>query len=382
MKLDFFLSFAVLLQVVVTSVQSLLPLLGFISVEQAAALRVVVTVATYAPAIYAIMRRNMLKLVVAFSLYSLIALVSYVLFPHTHKFLESNEAIVFTPIVILTALAIASIRNIEMFRITLLWISRVCVVVSVMYYLAFTLSPFKEDDEAYSMSFGYSMLLPMLFLVMQTHFYDKIASFVILVVVVLIGSRGPVAVAGLYYVAYFLLFNRNSKHSFRILLLMVVLGVATISILPKYVDVDSSRTLKLITTGEVVSHDSGRGDLLYNDAERIIMDSPVVGWGIGSDRDLLGFYVHNIFLEMMIHYGILFGPLIILMLIVSFLRIYRNKQMIEPYGGRPFFLITFLYGFVPLIVSNSYLQDTKFAFFLGFLLLLSRRAKNKRVAVV
>ena len=58
----------------------------------------------------------------------------------------------------------------------------------------------------------------------------------------------------------------------------------------------NSRTMFLLQEGELISHDSGREENVYSIVRPLIMERPIFGWGIGSDRYFLdGAYSHYIF---------------------------------------------------------------------------------------
>lgn len=368
MKGDLYLSFVVLFQMIVTTIQLLLPLLGLASTEIAATYRVAITFLTYIPGIVIVMRRRLVSLLMAFASYFILLLISYAFFPASHRFIESSQAVSLTPIAILTMLFMMSIRDFGNFKKMLLIVSRIAVFISLLYVVAHTLSPFREFDDTYSMAFGYSMLLPAMFLFTQQRYLDEAASLLLFVLILLDGSRGPFLVLGIFYVFY-TLFLSLKKTKMRMILVGGVAAAVAIMILPQLDSFQNSRTMYLLQGGELVSHDSGRNEKMYSVIIPHIVERPLLGWGLGADRYFLGgAYSHNIFLEVYLHYGIFIGSFLFLWLFCYCLRIYRSPLMRNIPSEKEMFIIMFLYGFIPKLFSGSYLIDFPFAIFMGYLL--------------
>lgn len=369
MKKDYYLSFVVLLQLIITTFQLLLPLYGLVSIERAATLRIVVTLATFLPGIIIVFQRKPKLLFLFFIGYAFFLLFNYIFYPASHEFIESSRAYTLTPISILTVLFVVSIRDFDNFLRVLLYISRLCPLVGALYVFGMKVMPFVDEESTYSMSFGYSFLLPTLFLFHQDKLVDKVLSLLLLMMILADGSRGPVIVCALFYM-YELLFATKAKNKVKVLALFVVLVATSVWILTKSDYMESSRTLILAMNGELVSHDSGRTDMLYVPAIKKIEESPVLGWGIGSDRDLLGFYTHNVFLEVFMHYGYFGGGILFLFYFINCVRAFNKKNKLALQGGRSLYIMLFLFGFVPLLVSGSYLISFHFAVLIGYMIRL------------
>ena len=368
---DKYLSFVILFQMIAVTIQSLLPLSGLISVEGAATMRIVVTLLTYIPGIYIVFLRKPRLLVFSMLFYFLFLFFNYLLFPASHTFIESSYAFTLTPISVLTALMIICIDDFLVFTRVLLSISRWSVFIAVVYVIAYSISPFKEMDDTYSMSFGYSMLLPAMYLFTQSGIKDKLCSFILFVLILFCASRGSLVVLGVFYLIDIFLFE-SPRTKISVILLVFVLSVIGISFLPHYIDIESSRTFSLFESGELLSHDSGREDKLYSILNPIIMESPIWGWGVGADRQCLdGVYSHNVFYELFVHYGIVGGGVLLMVFFVWCSRLFFSEQIRCEIGNRQMFIMMFLYGFVPLLVSGSYLIEIFFAIMIGYFVRVS-----------
>lgn len=377
MKSDLYLSFVVFFQMIVVTLQLLLPLLGLASVDQAAMYRVLITLLTYLPGIIIVMRRNFTMLLMAFVIYFVVLLFNYEFFPASHRFIESSAAYSLTPIGILTALFIASVKDLTQFKKMLLYVSRASLVMALAYVVAYNISPFRDLNETYNMSFGYSMLLPAMFLFSQNHLWDKIASLVFLVLIFLGGSRGPVVVVAAFYAVHMFIFG-SVKEWKKLAPGIIISTVALIVILPRFVDLESSRTFRLLSEGELISHDSGREESVYSVIKPHIMEQPITGWGIGADRSFLdGAYSHNVFIEIFIHYGIFLGSFMFIAFFLWVLKLSRSRRVRDMDSGREFVVMMFLYGFVPLLVSGSYLIDFRAWVMMGYFFRIGQKHMSR-----
>ena len=377
MKSDLYLSFVILFQMIVTTLQLLLPLLGIASVETAASYRVIITLLTYLPGVVIVARRHLIWLVMAFVAYFMILLLNYGLFPASHRFIESSQAITLTPISILTILFVLSIKDLGNFKKMLLYVARASVFISLLYVVADTLSPFKILEETYSMSFGYCMLLPAMFLFTQQGYIDKMMSFLLFALILMDGSRGPVVVLAIFY-AYYTLFLSSGKTKKRMVLVVTIAAIAAVTILPRLESFQNSRTMFLLQEGELISNDSGRDENVYSVVRPKIMESPIVGWGIGADRYFLdGSYSHNIFIEVFVHYGIFIGTALFAWLFFFYFRMIFSSRTKRTPDEKEMLVMMFLYGFVPLLVSGSYLIEFRFWVMLGFFIRVRQKHMSR-----
>lgn len=371
-KGDFFLSYVILFQLIAVVLQQLASLTGLVSVEQAATVRVAFSLITYVPAAYIVLLRDRASLLIPFILFFLFLGINYCIFPKSHVFIESKVALTLTPIGILTGIFLYNVYDFNTFLKALIKVSRLCPYIAILYMIVFTFSPFKEEN-SYNMAFAYSMLLPTIFLFMQNRLLDTIMSLCLFVIISLVGSRGPMLIAALFYVIYLIYYIPGSY--FRKLLIPFLFLITIVTIyLPQLVDLESSRNIHLFLSGEGMN-DTGRGEI-YEEVNRRIAESPAFGWGLGSDRDLIAGYSHNIFLELTLHYGICGVCLLFSVFFIYAFRLFNNTTKLTIQGGKSFYVAMFFFGFFPLLLSGSYLQDINFAFLVGYLLRFTKQ-RNK-----
>lgn len=376
-KRDILLSFIVTIQLVIVTVQLILPLLGIMTVEKAATFRVIITLLTFIPGIFVVFFKCPKRIFLSFIIYFIFLIFQFVFFPESHRFIESSAVYTLTPISILTIIFLASIDNYNYFIKTLLYVSRITLFVALVYVAAFNLSPLRVMEESYSMSFGYSMLLPAMFLFGQEKMVDKLSSVVLFFLILFGGSRGPAVVLVVFYTLDLLMFM-PSRHRGRLVVFSVLILLFIILVLPNYLDFESSRTFVLLTSGELISHDGGRVDDLYSVVVPHIFERPIIGWGVGSDRFFLnGSYCHNVFYEIFLHYGIIGGLIIFLFFFGWLFKTFFSPQLKCLKEGRIMFLMMFLYGFVPLMASNSYLIFYNTAIMIGYMFWLNGFIKRR-----
>lgn len=376
MKSDYYLSLTVLLQMIAVTIQQLLPLYGIMNEEAASSYRIIFTFASYVPAIVMVAKRNIYSLLIPIAGYSIVLLLHYIFYEKSHVFIESRVAITLTPMAILTAVFIYNIKNFSNFQRVLLGVSRVVPLLGLLFVWGRQNLPV-ELASSYSMSFGYSMLLPAGYLFASIKWWDKVLSLVMFLLILIAGSRGPAVVLLLYYIV-FLIMLAPHKRKIKTIFVLLLAGSVAIPLMVKYFDFSNSRTLSLVQSESALTHMSER-DFIYEKAKEAIGQNPVFGQGIGADRAIWEGHCHNIFLELSLHYGIFVSVTLSLLFALSVLKyFFRPNQLINS-GGRAFYVLMILYGFLPMLVSGSYLIDFAFAFMIGYLFRVPGSLNNYRV---
>ncbi len=232
--------------------------------------------------------------------------------------------------------------------------------------------------DSYSMAFSYYMLLPAIIFIDELFDFLSlkaifISSFSVLSILA-IGSRGALLCIVVFIVLKLLTpFSTRQKSNNRIFIILLFVLLSTLiminlqSILLVLYSLFyqwglNSRSIILLLSGEVYL--SGR-ELIYEKIMSEIVKHPYFGLGIAGDRLVLnGTYSHNIFLEILLNYGVITGGIIILILLSMIVSIFFVKNM-EIYN---LLIIWISLGFVSLFVSGSYLTDLGFWTLLGLLI--------------
>ena len=275
------------------------------------------------------------------------------------------EALKFTvPMVLSATLCLWAIGDMDLCEHCLYRVSWAIVGLTFLYVLSLLRGVF--DFAGYDMSFSYALLLPSIVLYAKKTWLSVPAAFFLILIVLVIGSRG-VVVAFFLYIFYDAFFDDH-----RVLVpLGIVVGIIII-LIPIFMSFledlgISSRTLELLLMGE--GGNLSNRDELYELAWGELRESPIFGLGIYGDRPLTGgFYCHNFFLEVCVHFGMFLGPLILVIFMGLIVVVWSKLDR----KNRATLMRYFCAGFVPLMVSGSYLSENSFGIFMGVFLIFAQ----------
>lgn len=247
----------------------------------------------------------------------------------------------------------------------------------------------------YSQWLGYALLPSCCIainLVINGNFLQLPFMLVLLWGVVASGARGPLLCV--IFAVALLILGRADLKSFKWWGLILICVLFGISIYNYYEEVlylliqlfdemnISTRTLNALLT-ESFTQSDGRNSLA-NGVWEGIRSNPF-GMGIFHDRQFLrpylrgamsseGTYAHNLFLEFLLQYGIVFGTIIIIvfiwLMVKCFINVRNNKEQFMC------FVVLVASGFFPLLISSSYLQWENFYLMMGYFV-TSRLAKTE-----
>lgn len=299
----------------------------------------------------------------------------------TYLFYEDNRKYMFTnvfdllnnPIYILFVFGylgyvfVRQINNFPLFIKVFKYFSYAVINASI---ITFFIGVLKDSQPQY-MVFSYNMLAQtcfMLFLYLKER--KAIFLFTGIMGTLLIffaGARGPIVILILSSLLYYFFRRSNVFNKLLFLVSIVFLlafGYIFKETLLKILNVISvnlyfdSRTIKLLLSGEFLDL-SGRDILLDN----IYKNLNIFGHGLYGDRVINGVYSHNLLVEILFEYGLLFGILlfIVILSIVSKALLSKNDDIQ---------LLAFVFlttGFFKLFLSGSYLnQEPSFFILLAF----------------
>lgn len=362
--IDKFVIYAVLCQPVLVLVQHIMISLLGMAEDSTTVYRVLGTVLLVLPAIiYCFFKRPRAFFLIVAGFIAL-CLATTVLFPDNADYLWT-EVLKFTlPMVIASTLCLWTIGDIELCEHCMYRVSWAVVWLTLIYIASMLRGVF--SFESYDMSFSYALLLPSLFLYAKKTWLSVPASFFLIFVVLAIGSRGVVVAFFLYIIYDAFFYDR------RVLIpLGVVFGILIV-LIPVFISFlgdfgISSRTLDLLLSGQ--GGTLSDRDILYAKAWEALQKHPFVGLGLYGDRPLTGgFYCHNFFLEVCVHFGLLLGPLILVIISSAFFYLWykldgKHRAILVKY---------FCAGFVPMMASGSYLSENSFGIFAGVFLILAQ----------
>lgn len=365
-KADYFLSIIALSQIFLALVQFLLIAFGM-SQEESTRYRILMSAVAVIASLPFLLRRNLKLCCLTYFLVSLVYVFHMLLFPDTIPDWKNEGFKFLIPISIPIVLFIVSIKNINFFILALKHISYACALLGLLFGIRTLTGRFLLNE--YSMGFGYCILLPMLVLFYQRKFYSIIISLLLFLLLVIYGSRGP-----LLTVAFFLFYMLINQKSFGLVGLIVLLSIVGFASFVSYIESlgISSRTISMFLGGNLDS-ESNR-DIIARKAIETINNNPITGCGLFGDRKPVGDWCHNIILEVLCDFGVIFGSILLLLFFYAIIRAFIKLKGIN----KDIFAMFIAYALVPMFVSNSYLTDSNFALFVGLLLLIYKVRPWKR----
>ncbi|NLN48822.1 MAG: O-antigen ligase family protein, partial [Clostridiales bacterium] len=232
-----------------------------------------------------------------------------------------------------------AVRDFKLFKRYLYIISLIIIVSLIMNMYVFKIDVFGEYT--YTQTYAYAML-PAAIIICDS-FFKKIQFFnvflfaVSIVFIIAMGARGPLFCIILYLLLKtIIVYKSKPKKAFLIsavistICALVYVGFYKILnyLLIIFQEANLSTRILLNLLEGTYLVDSARNSL-FNYSIELVREHPLVGVGIGNDRLLLaakmqnssvleamGWYPHNIFLELLLHFGIIFGGVIILYLLI------------------------------------------------------------------
>lgn len=225
-----------------------------------------------------------------------------------------------------------------------------------------------------------------------------IIGFIILAALIFFaGSRGALLWLIVFYIIYNLLLNRRlTKKSLIMVSVLLMFIVILIFFWPEIISwlvsiFPNSRTIKMISISNIAD-DSSRtniwkffvGEIRENPlrvhglfADRLainqnFMNSNKLGYWITENRPYS--YAHDIFLELFYDFGIFIGGLISIKIVLLTGRIAKFLRKTDNKAEAGFYLIMLICGFFMLLISDSFLLNVYFWFFIG----LSNKAPKIR----
>lgn len=283
---------------------------------------------------------------------------------------------------------IGRIIDINKYWTIFVWLSGICIVVDMLYYMTFvqSMKSAKEAAEIMSQDNMYAsyQLLPHVFMMVwatirRFNIFTLLLSILGVVMILSFGSRGPMACLGFFCLVHFFCFM-NFKYSTYVKVGIVGLcGLA----MPFLVEISlalrnffddlglSTRIVDRILRGGL-THDTGRGairDKLY-----YILDNSdnIFGFGLlGSQRfDII--YAHNLFCDVFFSFGYYLGGLLLIALFTLIIWGVIKARGIE----RQFLLFLFSMSIIKLMVSNTFIADPFLYMLIGYSVYVIRKDKT------
>lgn len=374
-KGDYILSITAFMQPILTLMQLYMIDALRLEPESTNQFRVMATALPVVFAMVIVLNRKPILAATVYGIALLVLLLTVFAFPDRWQYMK-NDVMKFTlPVVIPIGLCISSIKNLAVLTRSMLYVALLAAILSIFYMYSYLSGGFMM--ESYSMAFSYSLLFPAFILLSKENLFWKLVGIILMLEMLAIGSRGAFLVSTAYFL--YTIFGKKVSFSritiYGSFLLMFILVFWNI-IISALVDLFNllgirSRTLSLLMDNEIITHDSGRDDIASS-AWELIDKAPILGNGVWADRQYIGGYCHNIFLELLVDFGYVGFFLIIFLFLFYQIKIFRKI----PTNHKTMYVMMFSLV-VPLLVSSSYLTSFNVGMFLGFSYLISSLYNRK-----
>ncbi len=254
--------------------------------------------------------------------------------------------------------------EIDVMKRILFWV----FLMGLVYFILIVVGKIDWGKHSYNMTLSYYMLLPAVLYTYEFYRKHRLLDFLVMVlsviIIAMIGSRGPLLCWGLFLLLNVYFANVSAIFKMLWTAIIIVFAFSFNKILNLFIPIlkmfgINSRSLEYFLSGELLSNSGGR-DYIYNTISSLILQKPITGNGIGADLMATGQHSHNLFLDLLLHYGVLFGGLMICILIVLFIKSFCNTD------NKTIWFMFFCAGFVPSMVSGTYLSSMLLWIFLGY----------------
>jgi len=253
------------------------------------------------------------------------------------------------------------------------------------------------DSNTYEQSISYLLLLPTIVLMGEIieHFSFKTLIPLSLGTLIMLsyGARGPFICLLLYmFVKIFFMSNKNNRSnitSISIVAICIYTYMFFFNILATILEFFETLGFSTRVINGLINasffEDVSRQNIYKLCLERIL-SNPIVGTGIINDRiyisrvlfsgaNPVGYYPHNIILEILMQFGIFIGIGILVSLILFISRLLLSKNVSN--DSKNIVLIYIGIGFFPLLFSGSYISEEQFYILLAICLTIN--LKNKKI---
>lgn len=320
------------------------------------------------------------KYLISFAVYVLLILISYFSFPSTRQyFVEYRTDLLFNAIIGLFGFAIFSnLEKIEKLYTPLLLTTRIlAVIMPILYFTGIRnlLSDMEWGNKMYVVSLIYFFLLKQR--TSKKQLLLDVPLFVFSFFFSLLGGRQSLAflVLGMLLIVIF----SNDSITKRIItilvvtfaaLIIIVLRAQLLSLLSEILSAFNIESRGLETLSDSSFLDFSNRNSIYDYSIHIIETNLFRVSGIFGDRFYLRAfrsniaYAHNIFLELLIDFGLFFGIAIIALFVFALL----HKFVFIKDKYRLFYIVIVIVFLAKFLVSSSIFIDTGFIIFSGFLL--------------
>lgn len=266
---------------------------------------------------------------------------------------------------------------------------RICLVICTFSYFVYSIG--QNYSGSLYMSFSYNILPSECILIImldksEKKLFDLVLILLGSIIICIAGSRGAL-VCYLFFLVILMMFSPKINNTKRIVIAFLLVGaivffvvywnqiiIAISNILSSY-GIYSRNINRLIDMSfmQVSIRDSLNKTML-----QAALKSPLFGYGMWGDRPIVNGFSHNIFYELIVSYGFIFGG--ILFLLVIFLPVLALVKKVKHDGYKDVLVAAIPYGLVSLFFSGTYLNHVWFFFFVGLMYFI--KVNNNKVCIM
>jgi O-antigen ligase len=141
-------------------------------------------------------------------------------------------------------------------------------------------------------------------------------------------------------------------------------------------EVNADRLFSYISSEGLDMSQTSNRDSVFETAMVFISDSPLWGYGLFGYYDVLGYYPHNLFLEILLQGGAIFLVFSLWALWIMFIKLCKMQKN----NNSLYLLLPFIiYPFVQLLFTGSYMETPFFWFSVMFVVNYDVSSKNTMI---
>lgn len=227
------------------------------------------------------------------------------------------------------------------------------------------------------------VLLPQLLVVIcsflrEKNIWNAATGVIGIILLLMCGNRGSVAIL-LLFILLNILFNSNKKRrvyvyvgalSIFVILLYFYQNV-TVFLMELFSKLGMSvRVFERLSDGTFF--ESNARIAILDKLKSAIVQNPIIGYGLCSDRTICGSYAHNYAYELWTAFGVILGSIVLIATIYVIIIAWIKSEDVE---SRGFLFILLCVGFFKLFISSSFLLEGLFFMLMGYCVMLLRRNK-------
>jgi len=311
----------------------------------------------------------------------LLLLIQYLVYPNNRR----NISSLLFEIICISYICFVTTYSIRDYEILFLYLKKASYVI-IAFGMFMLISTIKYGavgaaETEYNMSLSYYCLIPTLTMIYVTFKKKEFSSliFMILGIVIIIGmgSRGPLISSFLFIFIYYTMSIKKSKKKW-FLILLFIMFIVVISLFFNKILVTlynifesygiNSRTIRALLTNNIFQL-SDR-DVMIRNSMSLLRDNYILGIGFLGNLSS-----HNIFVETILFFGIPIGIIISIFLIIVFV---KTLSLRSNRDQKAIVLIFFSYAIVDAMLNLSIWGKDIFWLYLGLILSKIRKCRHDK----